>query len=117
MFDGHEVAGGAFDAEPEEVADAAYVAAGGVDLVEDAVLAQGAWSYGAVLPGEGAAAGDESWCGSSVDEQVRVGAGGPGLVAVVEPGSQPCSDRCGERDVAAVQVEPPVDDVGQLQFA
>jgi hypothetical protein len=79
VLDGLEVAGGAFDAEAEQVADAAYVAAGCVYLVEDAVLAQGTWSYGAVLPGEGVAAGDESF-----DEQVRVGARGPGLVAVVE---------------------------------
>ncbi len=39
--DGVEVAGGGFDAEPEQVADEADVAAGGVDLVEYAVLAQG----------------------------------------------------------------------------
>ena len=41
VLDRLEVAGGAFDAEPEEVIDAAYVAAGGVDLVQDAVFAQG----------------------------------------------------------------------------
>ncbi len=40
VFDGVEVAGGAFDAEPEQVADSADVAAGGVNFVQDAVLAQ-----------------------------------------------------------------------------
>ena len=38
-------------------------------------------------------------------------------VAVVEPGREPGPDGCGERDVAAVEVEATVDDVGQLQFA
>ncbi|WP_248580844.1 hypothetical protein [Nocardioides sp. InS609-2] len=117
VLDGLEVAGGAFDAEAEEVTDAAHVAAGGVDLVEDAVLAQGTRSYGAVFPGEGVAAGDESGCGASVDEQVGVGASRPGLVAVVEPRSEPCPDGCGEWDVAAVEEKPAVDDVGQLQLA
>src|SRR3546814_12244323 len=42
VLDGLEVAGGAFNAEPEEVVDAAYVAAGGMDLVQYAVFAQGA---------------------------------------------------------------------------
>lgn len=67
MLKGVQVPGGAGDAEPEEVADAAYVAAGGVDLVEDAVLAQGAGSYGAVPPGEGVAAGDEAWSARGTD--------------------------------------------------
>lgn len=112
-----EVPGGAFDAESEEVADAADVTAGGVDLVEDSVLAQGSGSDGAVLPGEGVPARDEPRRGASVDEQVRVGAVGPGLVAVVEPGCEPALDGCGERDVAAVETEATVDDVGELEFA
>ncbi len=40
MLDGLEVASGASDAEPEQVTDTADVATGGVDLVEDAVLAR-----------------------------------------------------------------------------
>ncbi len=48
VFDGLLVAGGAVDAEPEQVAEAAYVATGGVDLVEDPVLAKapgGGWWF------------------------------------------------------------------------
>lgn len=43
----------ALDAEPEQVADAADVAAGGVDLVQDPVLAQRPGTQGGVLPGIG----------------------------------------------------------------
>ena len=74
VLDGPEVAGGSSDAETEEVAEAAYVAAGGVDLVEDAVLAHDLGAQSAVvLPGEGVAAGNEPGRGASVDEQVGDG--------------------------------------------
>ena len=72
VLDGLEVAGGALDAEAEEVADAAYVAAGGVDLVQDAVLAQRLGSDAVSFQGKEWPAGDETGCGASVDEQVRV---------------------------------------------
>src|SRR3546814_10773191 len=57
VLDGLEVAGGAFNAEPEEVVDAAYVAAGGMDLVQYAVFAQGARADAAGPPRQGRAAG------------------------------------------------------------
>jgi hypothetical protein len=73
VLDGLEVAGGALDTEPEQVTDAADVAAGGVDPAEDAVLAQCLRAQGGVRPREAVADRDESGCGASVDEQVRVG--------------------------------------------
>src|SRR3546814_18275609 len=88
-----------------------------MDLVQYAVFAQGARAEAAVPPRKGRTAGDETRRGASVDEQVRVRGGRPGSVAVVEPGAQPCPHGCGERDVAALEVEPTVHDVGQLQFA
>lgn len=61
VVDGRVVAAGGGDAEAEQVADAADVAAGGVDFVEDAVFTQCLWpNRGAptgsgVLPGAGGA--------------------------------------------------------------
>ncbi len=48
VLDGLQVTGGADDAEAEQIADAADVAAGGVDLAQDAVLAS-AWGR-SVMP-------------------------------------------------------------------
>lgn len=52
MLDCLEVAGGGVDAEAEEVVDAAYVAAGGVDLVQDPVLPQRLGTERDAFPGE-----------------------------------------------------------------
>ena len=117
VLDGVGVAVRAFDAESEEVADAAYVAAGGVDLLEDAVLAQGLGSEVGVLPGEGLADGTSRGARAPVDEQVRVDGVRPGSLPVVEPGGEAGPDRGGERDVPVVEGEAAVDDVGQLQLA
>jgi hypothetical protein len=114
VLDGLEVAGGALDAEPEQVTDAADVAAGGLDLAEDAVLAQRLGAQGGVQPRELAADWDESGCGASVDEQVRVGRVGPGTGSVVEPCGQAGADGGGQRDGSAVDDEAAVDDVGEL---
>src|SRR5680860_1231700 len=100
VLDGRQVAGGAFDAESEEVAEAADVPARGPDLVEDAVLAQRLGPEPSVLPGEGVSCGDQPGCCASVDEQVRVDAVGPDARSVVEPGREAGPDRCGEGDVA-----------------
>src|SRR3546814_17672098 len=72
VLDGLAVAGAAFNAEPEEVVDAAYVAAGGMALVQYAVLAQGARADAAVPPRKGRPAGDEPRPGAHVDETVGV---------------------------------------------
>src|SRR3546814_14642261 len=90
----------AFNAEPEEVVDAAYVAAGGMDLVQYAVFAQGARADAAVPPRTGRTAGDETRRGASVDEQVRVRGGRPGSVAEVEPGAPPATHGWGGGDDA-----------------
>jgi hypothetical protein len=72
VLDGLEVAGGAHDAESEQVAEASDVATGGVDLVQDAVLAQRAGSQSGFLPRKGAADADKPRGGAAVDEQVRL---------------------------------------------
>ena len=115
VLDGLEVAGGALDTEPEQVTDAADVAAGGVDPAEDAVLAQCLRAQGGVQPREAVADRDESGCGASVDEQVRVGRVGPGTGSVAEPCGQAGADGGGHRDGSAVDDEAAVDDVGELQ--
>src|SRR5688500_15697656 len=89
VLNGLEVAGRALDAEAEEVAKTSYVAAGGADLMEDAVLPQSLGPERGVLPGEGVSCGNETGCGAPVDEQVRVDAVGPGARAVVEPANEP----------------------------
>jgi len=60
VLNGLEVAGRALDAEAEEVAKTSYVAAGGADLMEDAVLPQSLGPERGVLPGEGVSCGNET---------------------------------------------------------
>ena len=102
VLDGAQVAGCSGDAEAEQVAEAPQVSSGGVDLVQDAVLTQDLGAQRAVLPGEGVTTGNEPGCGASVDQHVRVEAGRPGGVAVVEPGGEPCPHGRAERDVPAL---------------
>ena len=59
-FEGAGVAQGRVDVDAEQFADAWDVAAGGVDLVEDAVFAQGLRGEPGLVPGEAAADSDES---------------------------------------------------------
>ena len=83
VLDRAEVAGRSGDAESEEVAEASDVAAGGMDLVQDAVLAHGLGPQGRAEPGVVGSCRDEPGCGAPVDEQVWVGAVRPGPVGVV----------------------------------
>src|SRR5437762_8846944 len=53
--------------------------------------------------------------GLVVDEQVRVGGGGPAAVAIVQPCGEFLLDQRGERDGSAVEVEPSIMQVGQVQ--
>src|SRR6266542_1968923 len=78
------------DGESEEVADAADVAAAGVDLLQDAVFAQrlGSEVRSSPSPRELAADRDEAWCAAPADEQMRVDAVRPGPCPVVEPGAE-----------------------------
>lgn len=117
MLDGPQVAGGTFDAEPEQVADAAHVATGGVDLVRDAVLAQRPRTQGDVALGEAVADGHQPWRGAPADQQVGIEAARPATVAVVEPGRQPGPDRCRQRDLGITDGELAVDDVGQQDLS
>lgn len=113
--DGACVAGCGADAEPEEVADSADVAAVGVDLLEDSVLAQGLWAEVGVGPRELSADGPEPWCVAHADEKVRVDAARPFDRPVVEPCGESTEDGVGEGDVPVVDVEASVDDVGELK--
>jgi hypothetical protein len=113
VVEGRGVWCGALDAEPKEFTDAADVAAGGADLVEDPVLAKGLGRQIDLSPGEGPAHLGEAGCGSPVDEQVRVCGPGPGLCSVVEPRSEPRHHGRCEGNDAAAEGEAPVDDVGE----
>ena len=112
---GEGVAHGGVYGEPEEVADAADVAAGGVDLGQDAVFSQGLGSQGGSVPRELFADRGEAPCADPADEEVRVDAGRPGPVAVIQPGGEAYSYRAGQADVPAVEGQASVDDVGELQ--
>lgn len=65
-----EVAGGCVDAHAEEVGDAAGVAAGGLDLLDDAVVAEGLGGDPGFVPGELVSGRAEAACGEQADEQV-----------------------------------------------
>lgn len=115
--DGIGVAGGVLDAEPEEVAESSWVAAGGYCFVEDAV---GAKALDTAGHSEGeehpAQAGGFVVAGAAeVDEQVRVGRGGPASTAVVEPVAEASPDRFGEGGDSPVEVQVSVADVGEPQ--
>ena len=109
-FGASGVALGAANGEAEQVAEPPDVAAGGQGLVQDAVLADGLRGNAEGVPDPGAADRGVAYGGVPVDEQVRVDGGGPAAGALVEPGGQPLADGAGQRNVAAVEVEPPVAD-------
>ncbi len=109
VVEGGHVAQRAPDTEIEQVADPSDVAAGGVDLVEDAVLAKGLGGEVDFLPGELPADRGQPGCGAPADEQVRVDGARPGPGAVIEPRGEPGQHRAGERDVPAVEGEAAVD--------
>src|SRR5215471_5361542 len=90
VVEGGGIALGSLDAEAEQIADSTDVAAGGVDLLEDAVLSQCLGSEIRVGPRELAADRDEAWRAAAGDQQVRVDTAGPGACTVVQP--------CGEAD-------------------
>ena len=113
--DGVGVSLGGVDAEAEQVADLADVAAVGVDFLEDAVLSECLGSQLGPCPGELLADGTEAWRAADADEKVRVDAARPGRGAVVEPGGEAGHDGAGERYVAAVEGESGVNDVGELE--
>src|SRR5215207_4178735 len=94
------IAGGGVDRETEEVCDGSEVAACGIDLVEDAVLAQlpegNAGSDRQAEPavaGRPVAAPDEL-----VDEQVVVDRLGPSVVSIGQVGAQAIAHGIGQRD-------------------
>ena len=64
------VAHGRVDLEVEQIADAAHVAARGVDLLEDPVLSQRPRFDVRLLPGEQTADGYEAGSRATSDEQV-----------------------------------------------
>ena len=114
-FEGAGVAQGCVDVDAEQFADASDVAAGGADLVEDAVFAEGLRGEADVVRGEAAADRREPGCGASVDEQVRVDRVGPGRV--LRWSSQAArrgSTGAARGMLAAVDGEAAVDDVGEL---
>ncbi len=83
------VAQGGGVAEPENPSKGKRVTTGGVDLVEDAIDAQGVGGEAAQLPEGGLdeAAGDgfPAAGGALVDQQVWVGGGGPAGASDIEP--------------------------------
>src|SRR3954452_20363367 len=95
--------------DPEQVTDAADVAAGGVDLLQDAVFAQRLGSDTCSLPTT-ASGGEQPRRGALVDEQMRVDGVRPGPGAVVQPPSQTDADRAGQGDGSTAQGEPTVDE-------
>src|SRR2546425_8427786 len=102
------------DADPEEVADAANVSAGRMDLLEDAVLAQRLGSEVRFGPRELAADGNEAWSAAAADVQEGVDGARPGTCPIVEPRREPDAHRSGQRDAPLVQREPSVVDIGEL---
>src|SRR3546814_710141 len=104
------------DAESEGGGEGADGAWGGVDLLEDAVFAQGLGPQLGLGPGELLADGAEARCAADADEQVRVDGGGPCRGPVVEPCGEADEDGAGERDVAAVEGESPVGDVAEFEL-
>jgi hypothetical protein len=113
VLDGPEVAGGALDAEPEQVTDAADVAPDDWLSLRMRSSRKCLGAQGGVQPRELVADRDESGCRASVDEQVRFGRVGPGTGSVVEPCGQAGADGGGQRDGSAVDDEAAVDDVGE----
>ena len=115
LADDRGVPRGRVGAEGEQVDEPAGVATGGVGLVEDAVFTDGGRvEVGAdSQPNPPMADGCvEVTCGSVVQEEVLVERFRPAVVAVVEVGGQPVSDRCGEDDGAAIDVQASVDEIG-----
>jgi hypothetical protein len=107
------------DADAEEVGEAAGVAAGGEDLVDDAVAAQGSDAAG---QGEGEVDpavpdGFVALGVAHVDEHVGVGCGEPARLAVVEPAGEAVDHGAGEWDEPVVDAEFAVRDVGELEVA
>ncbi len=115
LADDRGVSDGRVGAEGEQVDELAGVATGGVGLVEDAVFPDGGrvevGADGQPYPpmADGCV---EVTCGSVVQEEVLVERFRPAVVAVVEVGGQPASDRCGEYDDAAVDMQASVDEIG-----
>ena len=72
MFEGIDVAVGAFDAKTEAIADPSRIAAGGVSFGEDAIFAESLRADTGLLPGIGPTGGHQPGRGSLVDDQVRV---------------------------------------------
>ena len=105
MSEGGGVAHGGSDGDGEQVADTSHVAAGGVNLGEDAVLSQGLGAEPCSVPGELLGDRDEPWRADPADEEVGVDAGRPGPVAVVEPGAEAYTYRASQGDVPAGEVE------------
>ena len=108
---------GGVDAESEEVADAANVTTGGVDLLENAILSEGLGSEVCVRPGELASDGNEAWRTATTHEQVRVDAARPASRPMVKPRGEAHAHGVSEGNDATSEVEPAVDDVGELQLA
>lgn len=105
---GVEVSLGAGDGQAEEVAEAAEVAAGGEQLVEDTVLSHvlghaGEAEADPIRPGGAGAQGV-----ALMEEQVGVGGCGPAPGAVVEIDAQALSDSLCEHDDPAGDLEPTV---------
>ena len=86
-----------------------------LDEVPDPVFAQGLGAQGGSVPRELLADRGEARRADPADEEVRVDAGWPGPVAVIEPGGEAYSYRAGQGDVAAVEGQASVDDVGEFQ--
>jgi hypothetical protein len=105
VIDGRGVAGPGFDAQPEEVGQAADVALGGVGLVEDAILTHRcggqSWSEGEPYP---VFADWVGACGAvEVQEQIGVGCVWPSLGTVVKVSAKALADRLGEHDDTAAR--------------
>ncbi|WP_395365218.1 hypothetical protein ACHGLA_30815 [Streptomyces sp. YH02] len=116
MFQSRGVAHGACDGEPKEIADTSYVAAGGVDFLEDAVFAEGLGFDTKFDPREAPADAVRAGAGAPVDEQVRVDGGRPGPGPVVEVCRQAGAYGAGEGDGPVVDGEAAVADIGQSEL-
>ena len=102
----------------EQVADAADVSAGGVDLLEDSVAAERLRVHAGLLPRESVAWRVEPRRGALRDEQVRIGGARPPGGAMIEPSRETHFIGLCERDAAAVRkAEAAIDDVGELDRA
>src|SRR3954451_1689765 len=84
--DGAGVVGGAGDGQAEQVAEGAQVAAVGVGFVEDAVLADAVAGGAELFADPPVGAGPGVGPVPRVDEHVRVDAGRPGVLPVIEVG-------------------------------